>query len=299
MEAEAERFEVPVDGGALAVWRWGDGPVVLAAHGITASHRGWATVGAVAARDMTLVAPDLRGRGDSAGLGGPVGMERHAHDLVAVLDHLGAPSAVLAGHSMGGWIAARFATLFPDRTRAVVLVDGGPPRSDPLPTDADIDAHLARTIGPALGRLDQRFPSRDAYRRFWHGHPAFQRGDVDPALVDAYADHDLHGPDGDLRSKVVAGAVRDDARDLETNREVHDAVANLTVPAVLLLAERGMLDDETPLYPPAIVDGLATAHGPLEVIRVPGTNHYTIAMGAAGARAIAHQLRRFLHPEVA
>lgn len=294
---EAERLRVPVEGGELAVWRWGgDGPEVLAAHGITASHRAWAAVAAVAAQELTIVAPDLRGRGDSRAVADGTGMDRHARDLAAVLDHVGASEAVVAGHSMGGSVAAAFANLFPQRTRGVVLIDGGPALSAPLPPDADVDAVLRQIIGPALDRLRRRFASREEYRRFWHEHPAFRAGDVDPTLLDAYADHDLHGAGDELRSKVSADAVREDARDTLTNHAVHIALSRLQVPAVLLLAERGMLDDETPLYPPALVEGLQTAQGPLEVIRVPDTNHYTIAMGEAGALAIAHQLRRFAHP---
>ena len=298
MTGEAERFEVSVDGGELAVWRWGRGaPVVLAAHGITASHRAWAAVAAVAADELTIVAPDLRGRGDSAVLAGGVGMDRHARDLAAVLDNVGVSEAVVAGHSMGGSVAVAFANLFPQRTRGVVLVDGGPALSAPLPPDADVDAALGQIIGPALDRLRRRFASREEYRWFWHEHPAFRAGGVEPTLLDAYADHDLHGAGDELRSKVSADAVRGDARDTLTSEAVHTALGRLQVPAVLLLAERGMLDDETPLFPPARVDGLQTAQGPLEVIRVPDTNHYTIAMGEVGALAIAYQLRRFARAE--
>ncbi|HSJ44165.1 MAG TPA: alpha/beta hydrolase [Euzebyales bacterium] len=297
MTIEPRQDHVPVDGGDLAVTRWGDhGAVVLAAHGITASHRAWARVAAEVADALTLIAPDLRGRGDSATLPRPSSMDQHARDLAAVLDDAGAHEAVLAGHSMGGSVAAAFANLFPQRTRGVVMIDGGPALSAPLAPDVDVDATLGRIIGPALDRLRQRFASYDEYRRFWREHPAFRAGGVDPALIDAYADDDLHGPDGDLRSKVSADAVREDARDTLTSEAVHAAIGRLQVPAVLLLAERGMLDDETPLYPPALVEGLRTAQGPLEVIRVPDTNHYTIAMGDAGARAIAHHLRRFARP---
>lgn len=298
MTGEAERFEVSVDGGELAVWRWGRGaPVVLAAHGITASHRAWAGVAAAVGEELSIVAPDLRGRGDSAGVVGATGMDHHARDLAAVLDHVGATEAVVAGHSMGGWVAVAFANMFPHRTRGVVLIDGGPSLSEPLGPDADVDAVLGQVIGPALDRLHRRFASRADYRTFWREHPAFRGSGVDPDLLDAYADHDLRGPDGALRSKVSADAVRGDARDTLTSHAVHAAVGRLQVPAVLLVAERGMLDEETPLYPPDRVDDLRTALGALEVIRVPDTNHYSIAMGETGALAVAHHLRRFASRE--
>lgn len=194
---------------------------------------------------------------------------------------------------MGGFVAAAFATLFPKRTRGLVLVDGGPPLGAPLAEGVDIDAVLAAVVGPAVARLDLRFASLEDYRRFWLEHPALHDSDVEPARIAAYADHDLHGSDGDLRSKVSAAAVRADARDTLVNDAVHTALADVTEPAVLLLAERGMRNDPTPLYPDEAVGTLATAAGPLEVIRVAGTNHYTICMGRAGAQAIAHQVRRF------
>jgi pimeloyl-ACP methyl ester carboxylesterase len=293
VQPEAQRYTVAVDGGELAVTRWGDGgPAVIAAHGITASHQAWSAVAEQVAGELTLYAPDLRGRGDSAQLPGPYGMARHAHDLEAVLDDAGVDRAVVAGHSMGGFVAAAFANLHPDRVRGVVLIDGGPPFQD-LPADVDVDAVLAAVIGPALARLDERFETRDDYRRFWREHPALRTSGIDPARIDAYADHDLHGPEGSLRSKVAAEAVRADAADTLVGDRLRVMITGMDVPAVLLLAERGMLDQPEPLYADAVVEGLATARGPLEVIRVPGTNHYTIGLGEAGSLAIAHQLRRF------
>lgn len=288
-----QRYRVPVDGGELAVARWGERQsVVLAAHGITASHLSWAGVGELAINDLSLIAPDLRGRGDSGELPGPYGMEQHARDLLAVLDHAGADRAVVAGHSMGGYVAATFATLFPDRTAGVVLVDGGPALRDPLPADADIDVVLQATIGPALDRLRRTFASREEYREFWRAHPAFVDTGTDLARLDAYADYDLQGPEGEMRSKVSIEAVRADGRDMLTNPAIRQAISNIDAPAVLLLGERGMRNEETPMYATDAVSALRTLRGPLNSIRVPGTNHYTVMFSASGARAVNYQLRR-------
>jgi pimeloyl-ACP methyl ester carboxylesterase len=251
----------------------------------------WSAVGEHVANEMTLIAPDLRGRGDSADLPGPYGMAQHAKDLLAVLDDAGATDAVVAGHSMGGFVATVFATRVPQRTVGVVLIDGGPAIGEPLPPDADIDEVLHNVIGPALERLDRKFSSREEYREFWRSHPAFVSAGTDLQRVDAYADHDLRGDD--LRSKVNADAVREDARDTLANEGMRRAIGEIDVPTVLLLAERGMQNEETPLYPADKVSALRTRRGALESIRVPDTNHYTITMSLHGARAIAHQLRRF------
>jgi pimeloyl-ACP methyl ester carboxylesterase len=59
-------------------------------------------------------------------------MERHADDLLAVLDHLELPSVLVAGHSMGGFVAAAFVARHGRRTAGTLLVDGGLP-FPPLP----------------------------------------------------------------------------------------------------------------------------------------------------------------------
>ncbi|HYO18179.1 MAG TPA: alpha/beta fold hydrolase, partial [Dermatophilaceae bacterium] len=93
-----------MDGGTLRVGEWGPGdpaaPTVLAVHGITASHLAWAPI-ARACPTARVIAPDLRGRGRSAGLPGPYGMAHHAADLEAVIESLELPPALLVGHSMG------------------------------------------------------------------------------------------------------------------------------------------------------------------------------------------------------
>jgi pimeloyl-ACP methyl ester carboxylesterase len=287
-----EWLDVPVEGGTLAVARWSDGPAVaVAAHGSTSSHRAWSLVGPELDGDVTLLAPDLRGRADSAGVSGPYGMARHADDLRAVLDHVGAREAVVMGHSMGGFVAAVFATRHPDRTRAALLIDGGPALFAPPPED-QVDEALQAVIGPALARLDRRFASHEEHRAFWRSHPALDGTGAPPRHVDAYADHDLTGEAGAMRSKTDAEAVRADGRDSLANAEVHAAISRLDVPTVLLLAERGMLNNPQPLYADELVEDLRTAMGPLDTVRVPGTNHYTIVMSEPGARVIAHHLRR-------
>ncbi|MCH7750179.1 MAG: alpha/beta fold hydrolase, partial [Acidobacteria bacterium] len=101
-----DHLTVPVTGGDLFVARWGSGPPVLAVHGITGSHAAWPWVADRLVGAVSLIAPDLRGRGASNGLPGLFGMAAHAADLVAVLDHLDVTRAVVVGHSMGAWIGA-------------------------------------------------------------------------------------------------------------------------------------------------------------------------------------------------
>ena len=58
-------------------------------------------------------------------------MARHVEDVLAALDRTGAGRVVLAGHSMGGFVALAFAARHPERVSALVLVDGGLPLPRP------------------------------------------------------------------------------------------------------------------------------------------------------------------------
>ena len=276
------RIPVPVDGGELTVGLWGDGaPVVLAVHGITASHLAWMAVADRLAGAGTLAAVDLRGRGGSAQLPGPYGMERHAADCVAVLDALGVASTVVAGHSMGGFVALVLADRHPDQVTRLVLVDGGPPL--PRPPDGTPEEQVARGLGPAARRLSMRFANRAAYREYWRAHPAFRAWSP---TIESYIDYDLTGTEPQLRSRVSPDAMRQDYLDMHFGDTPAHAWRALRRPAVFLRAERGMLDEPASLYPQP--DPIA-ARVPLRT--VPGTNHYTILLADPGATAVAAAIR--------
>ena len=266
---------IPVPGGELAVGRWGtlgDGPPVLAIHGITASHLAWGMVAPLVT--APVVAPDLRGRGGSGSLPGPYGMAAHAADCVAVLDALGVEQAVVVGHSMGGFVASVLAHRHPDRVARLVLVDGGAPLT--LPDGVDIETAL----GPAVARLAMRFGSAAEYRDFWREHPSFAEWNE---AIESYVDYDLTGTAPQLHSKVDGDAVRTDFVDLHKGADPREAYEALPSDTVFLRAERGMFDQPEGLYPDPAAIGLA-------VTTVPGTNHYTILLGEDGARAVAAAL---------
>jgi pimeloyl-ACP methyl ester carboxylesterase len=238
---------------------------------------------------MTLWAPDLRGRGASAGVGGPFGLERHAHDLLAVADHLGLDRVVLAGHSLGAFVAVLAAVVRPEKVERVVLVDGGLPL--PLAVEGvDPDAVLDATLGPAIQRLDRTFPSFAAYEAFWREHPAFARSWSQD--IEAYLRYDVtEGADGGVRSRVVADAVRSDGRDLLLGGEpIGRALEALSCPVNLLRAPRGLFDQPPGLQPDELVAHWATRIADLADDVVADTNHYTILMGGRGASAVAEAL---------
>ncbi len=284
-----DEIDVPVPGGCLRVVRWpGAGPVVVAAHGITSNALAWSQVAEhLAGAAVTLVAPDLRGRAGSRAAPPPYGIGTHADDLVAVLDALAVPSAVLAGHSMGAFVAAVAAARHPGRVSHVVLVDGGV--GFPAPRGSDVDAVLEAVLGPAMRRLGMTFGSPEAYLDFWREHPALRA--VWTPTVEAHLRRDLVEHDGGWRSSCVLDAVRIDGREVLEDTETLAAAPGLRVPATLLWAERGLLDEPQGLYDEARVDQAALPPV-VRAVAVPDVNHYSIVLGSSGAEAVAEELVR-------
>jgi pimeloyl-ACP methyl ester carboxylesterase len=283
-----DRIDVPAAGGALAVYRIGErssAPTVLAIHGITSNSHNWFPVARAVGEHATLAAVDLRGRGRSHELPGPFGFRAHVQDMVAVLDALELERPVVVGHSLGAYVAAALAVEHPDRVASLVLVDGG--LSIPEARDADPEPFMEAFLGPALARLKMTFADRDAYRTWWEAHPALTGSDVLPEDLAAYADHDLIGPEGEMRSSVNPDCVAPDGRDVLQAT----AAERLTGPAVLLCAPRGLAGEPNPMQPLEVVEAWAAARRERRRgLRVPDVNHYTIILGQRGASAVAAEL---------
>lgn len=94
------------DGVTTLLERWGDrGPALLAVHGMTGSRKSWTRFAERFAGSYRVFAYDQRGHGDSAGVGGPMTLERSLGDLAAVGAAIGTDLRALLGHSWGGAVA--------------------------------------------------------------------------------------------------------------------------------------------------------------------------------------------------
>ena len=288
--APATAFDVPVAGGSLGVRRWGEGPkVVVAAHGIIGNQYSWQAVARALDPSISLFAPDLRGRGISSTLPPPFGMRAHATDLVAILDHLGLQQAVLAGHSLGAYVATTAATVNPDRWSAVILVEGGVPLR--LPRGIDPEALFKGVLGLTLKRLTKTFTTRAEHNLFWREHPALADSGAWNDDTMAWLDHDLIGStEPNLRSSTSLDAVGVDGRELLTSPEVRSAFLALSQRSVLLRAPRGLLNQIPPLLPDELLNPFrATWPIRLEML-VENTNHHSILFTPRGAKAIASHI---------
>jgi pimeloyl-ACP methyl ester carboxylesterase len=284
----AEELDVAVPDGSMRVLRWGTGShAVVAVHGITASAACWQAVACALPAGWSLFAPDLRGRGHSAGLPGPYGFSRHTADLLAVVDDLGLDRPVLAGHSLGAYASLLTVAAEPAAFRALVLVDGGLPL--PVPAGADLDEVLDASLGPALARLRKTFPSVAAYYAYWQAHPAF--AGVWNSYIEDYLRYDLTGPAGTLRSRVAEEAARSDGRELLSGEAAFGAaLRGLAVGTRLLTAPAGMFGRPPGMIPPSLTEAWLAQAPRLSAETVPGTNHYTIILDPAPAALVASRI---------
>ena len=289
MTLEHEELDVALPDGTLRVLRWGrGGQHAIAVHGITASAMSWQAVAREMPADWSLFAVDLRGRGHSAGLPGPYGFDHHVSDLSTAVTGLGLDRPVLAGHSLGAFAALLAATRHPDRFGGLLLVDGGLPLPVPIP-EADLDALLDASLGPALARLQETYPSVESYFDFWRAHPALK--DAWNADIEDYLRYDLTGPAGALRSRVVEAAARADGRELLGGSERFGAALRaLPRPTRLLTAPAGLFGEPPGLQPPQLCEAWTAQLPLLTVESLPGCNHYTMVLEPVHAATVATRI---------
>lgn len=97
-------------------------PVVLI-HGYPFNRSLWTEQLIVLSTTYRVIAPDLRGFGESDAASGTATMNLMAEDVAQLMDHLKIPQAAIGGLSMGGYVALAFYKQFPSRVRAFVLAD--------------------------------------------------------------------------------------------------------------------------------------------------------------------------------
>ena len=129
---------------------WGDDldidETVILVHGFLDLSWSWQpTVQAGLGKRFHIIAPDMRGHGDSdrVGAGGYYHFADYVADLHAVVQQTARGTVSLVGHSMGGTIASYYTGAFPERIRRLALLEGlGPPESDIAPPQ-----RVARWLG--------------------------------------------------------------------------------------------------------------------------------------------------------
>jgi pimeloyl-ACP methyl ester carboxylesterase len=111
----------------LHYFDWGnaDAPPLVLIHGGRDHARSWDWVAERLCESWHVIAPDLRGHGDSQwSLDGGYTMAGYLYDLVQLVHRRALAPVALMGHSLGGNIATRYAGIYPDKVRSLVSIEG-------------------------------------------------------------------------------------------------------------------------------------------------------------------------------
>lgn len=222
-------------------------PLVLV-HGFPLDRRIWAAQVRGLRGKARVIAPDLRGFGETPPRPGPLTIDAYALDVRDLLDELAIESAVIGGVSMGGYVALAFHRHFPHRVRGLVLVD----------TRAGADSLEARRARDEMAGVARMKGAGAVASRML------------PKMLGRGG-----GPDADrlaerLRAIMEAQPVEAIAGALGAMRDRQDAtesLASIRVPALVVTGAEDQLI--APAESRALADSIPDAH--LEVI--PGAGH--------------------------
>jgi pimeloyl-ACP methyl ester carboxylesterase len=142
---------------------WGNGsaPPLLLVHGGLDQSRSWDAVARALRTSFHVVAPDLRGHGDSDwATGSSYSLADHVYDLTCLIKSAGLEQVAIVGHSMGGMVSLTYAGAFPQNVSRLVVLDGV--TNFPARGVKPIDVRIAEWVGDldkTAQRKIHRYPS--------------------------------------------------------------------------------------------------------------------------------------------
>jgi pimeloyl-ACP methyl ester carboxylesterase len=269
--------------------QWGEqGPPIIFAHGITGNAYCFQAFADDLARDHRVYAYDLRGRGDSDKPEDGYGIPIHATDLAELIDVLGLDRPVIAGHSMGAFVALYFAAHYPQKLSKLVLIDAG--ASPPWKTIEEQPAWLTAS----MNRLGTPVPSYEEYVQRLKAAPFL--GPYWNRYTDFYFEHDVRrNSDGSVVSKAYREGVFKDGQQQLSENTPEEYWKRVTVPTLLMRAGQGLFSENDQVLPEETA--LAIQHGikNCRYVNFPKLNHYMIVFGVDDGPA--REIRHFIDKE--
>jgi pimeloyl-ACP methyl ester carboxylesterase len=226
---------------------WGnpDGPPMLLIHGGRDHCRNWDWVAEHFAKDYHIIAPDLRGHGDSQWeASGNYTQISYVYDIAQLLQQKNMHDVTVIGHSLGGAIALMYTALFPERVKKLVAIEGMGPSPSLAAKQAEISINdRVRSWVDDMRKLSGRLP-----RRYDTLNDAFKRmRDENPHLSEEQARHlTLHGAnqneDGTYSWKFD-NYVRVFSMSGLPNEEVKKMYGEISCPTLLMRGEESWASD--------------------------------------------------------
>jgi len=159
---------------------WGNesAPPLLLIHGGRDHCRNWDWTAHALREQYHIIAPDLRGHGDSQWMmGGNYEINDYAYDIAQLIHQKNLAPLTIIAHSMGGAIALRYAGLYPDTVKKLIVIEGLGPSPKMLQERAEIsNSQRIRNWIDEIRKLSSRQPRRyptieDAYKRMQDENP--------------------------------------------------------------------------------------------------------------------------------
>ena len=215
-----------------------------------------------------FLAVDLRGRGATGSVEGPAGIPVHTADLVALMEREGTDRVSFVGHSLGAMIGVYLTAHYPDRVSRLVLVDGG----------SDVTDEVDALLSPVVERLEQTYPSREAYVEYLKSLPVFE-GRWDERL-ERYFAGDVRPDDGGWHHHADLETVKDD-REKVHGFPLSELWPRIGCPTLVLLSTVGLDGpDEGFILPPQDTRRMQQIIPDCRLVEVDDTNHYDILYSA-------------------
>jgi len=247
---------------------WGNEskPLLLLIHGGRDHCRNWDWVARALREEWHIVAPDLRGHGDSQwAVGGAYALIDYTLDIAQLLDVLQPFPVTIIGHSLGGSIALQYTGTYPDRVRKVVAIEGlGPPPG--MIKDTPAPRRMQHWVTEMQG-LARRHPHRYATL----GECVARMREANPNLSPEQAQHlTVHGvnrnEDGSYTWKFD-NYVRAASPYLFNMRDARELWQEITCPTFLVRGTESWASDPEK-------DGRASAFANYRLINIEKAGHW-------------------------
>lgn len=159
---------------------WGNegAPPMLLVHGGRDHCRNWDWVAEAFRDEYHIIAPDLRGHGDSQwSMGGSYTMPEYVYDIAHLVDQKAMAPVTIVSHSLGGMISLQYAGLYPDKVKSVTAIEGLGASPTMLAKNAgkSINERLAGwadELRKVSGRAPRHYASlEDAFKRMQDENP--------------------------------------------------------------------------------------------------------------------------------
>ena len=250
----------------------GDGPALLLVHGFPLDRFLWTHQVATLA-GWRRIAPDLRGLGGSDAPADGYTMAAYADDLIQLLDRLRVPRAVVAGLSMGGYVAFEMLRRHRERVAGLILVD----------TRADADGPDARAARDAMAQLAQADGVRALAERLLPRLVGRSTQQTQPHLVEQVREMMARAPLAGVVGALRAMKERADATPL---------LAGIDVPTLVVVGQ----EDE--MTPPAVARAMTDAIPSAAMTVIPGAGHLSPLEAPTAVSRVCAEFLEAMHESV-